>query len=223
MEGPQSVKREQATIKSLKRIYADEIKKAVDKAVMTVEIRVHELILTAMDNVIILRVEMAVWSATESSGRGPNSVALNLDRRDFSGNTENTPLMSASSLVDLSINQDRNDENFNVENFKDVNFPALRFSYDRQAHAHHNIYGKSLHFSCFIKKWPNACMYFCMLYALSARLNREFFFLSSIFFAGKQLSKEKECSYSEPFLNVIPRNLTASNSKMIRNAMRKIE
>ena len=109
---------------------------------------------------------MAVRSVTGSSGRGPNSVALNLNRRDFSGNTENTPLMSASSLVDLSIDQHRNDENCNIENFEDVDFPALRFSYDRQAHAHHNINDKSLHFSCFIKNGlMHACIFACfMLY-----------------------------------------------------------
>ena len=86
---------------------------------MDVQNRVHSAILTAMDNVVIPRVEMAVRSITESSGREPSSMVQNPDQRDFSGNTENTPLMSASSWVDLNIDQDRNDETRNVENFED--------------------------------------------------------------------------------------------------------
>ena len=65
-----------------------------------------------------------------------------LNQRDFSRNTENNPLMSASSRVDLNTDQDRNDETGNVENFEDGNFPSLRSSYDRQAHAHHSFTGK---------------------------------------------------------------------------------
>ena len=71
------------------------------------------------------RVEMSVRSIIESSGGGPNSMVRNPDRRDFSCNTENTPLMSASSR-DLNIDQDRYDESHNVENFEAGDFPALR-------------------------------------------------------------------------------------------------
>ena len=71
-----------------------------------------------MDYVVIPRVEMAVRSIIESSVRGLNSKIQNLDQRDFSGNTENTPIISASSRVELNIDQDRNDGNHNVENFE---------------------------------------------------------------------------------------------------------
>ena len=50
----------------------DKIGKAVDNAVMTVENRVQDAILTAMLIVVIPRVEMTVTSMTESSGRGPS-------------------------------------------------------------------------------------------------------------------------------------------------------
>ena len=80
---------------------------------------------------------MAVRSIIESSGRGPNSMVQNPDQRDFSGNTDNTPLMSASCPIDLNIDQDGIDETCNVENFEDGHFPTLRTNYDRQAHTHH--------------------------------------------------------------------------------------
>ena len=72
----------------------DKSRKAVDSAVKTVENCMHDAILTAMDNVVIPRVEMAVRSITGSSRHGPNDAVQNADRRDFIGNTENTPLKS---------------------------------------------------------------------------------------------------------------------------------
>ena len=62
---------------------ADKIRKEVDNAIMVVENRVHDGILAAMDNVIIPRVEMAVKSIIESSGRGAGSMVQNPDQRDF--------------------------------------------------------------------------------------------------------------------------------------------
>ena len=83
----------------------------------------HDAILKAVDNVLIPRVEMAVRSITESSGGGPSSVGENLDRKDLTGKTENIPpLMSASSRIDLNVDQDRNDETRNDENLEDGNF-----------------------------------------------------------------------------------------------------
>ena len=75
----------------------DKIRRAVHNAVFTIENRMHGAILTAMDKVVLPRVEMAVTSITGSSGHRPNSEVQNPDRRDFLGNAGNTPLMSASS------------------------------------------------------------------------------------------------------------------------------
>ena len=72
-------------------------------AVPTVENRVRDLILITIDNLSQPRVEMAVRSITESSGRGQSSVVQNFDRRDLSGNKENGPLLTASRPVNLSI------------------------------------------------------------------------------------------------------------------------
>ena len=76
---------------------ADKTRQEVDNDVTAVKNRIYDAILTAMDNVVIPRAEMAARSLTESSGRGPNGIVQNTAQRDFSGNTENTPLMSASS------------------------------------------------------------------------------------------------------------------------------
>ena len=80
---------------------------------------------------------MAVRSINGSSGNWPNSAVQNPDRRNFLGNTEDTPLMSASSRLDLNIDQDRIDETRDFENFEDGYIPALRPNYDLRAQAHH--------------------------------------------------------------------------------------
>ena len=108
----------------------------------------HDAILTAMDNVVFSRVEMAARSITGSSGKGPSRVVQNPDRRVFKGNTEKTPLGSASSQLDLNVDQDRNAETRNVVNFECVDFPVLGSIDDQPAHAHHicGIYQRSLEY-----------------------------------------------------------------------------
>ena len=95
--------------------------------------------LTAKDNIVLPRRDTAVRSITGSSGRGPNSVVDIPDQTDFPGNMEDTPLMAESFPVDLTVDQDRNDETHNVENFENDDFPALRTNCDQQQHTHHNM------------------------------------------------------------------------------------
>ena len=116
----------------------DRIKDAVDSAVITDENRRHDAILTTLNDVVIPRVEMAVRSITGSSRNGPNSIDQKPDRRDFTGNSENTPLRSTSSRLDLNIDQHIIDETRDIDNFEDGDFPATRLNYDRRAHAHHS-------------------------------------------------------------------------------------
>ena len=123
--------------KSLKTKIDDKVRKAVENVVMTVENLLHDVVLTAMDNVVKPRLEMAVRSITELSGRGPNNVVQNHDRSDFTANAENTPLMSASSRIDMNVDQDKNDETHDFDKFGEGDFPALRPDTDRRANAHY--------------------------------------------------------------------------------------
>ena len=93
---------------------ADRIRKAVDNAVMTVRNWVHDTIWKAVNNVIKQRVEMAVRSITESSGRRHNSAVQNLDQRENTRKTESTLPMSTSRQIDLNVDQNSNDEARNV-------------------------------------------------------------------------------------------------------------
>ena len=51
--------------------------------------------------------------------------------------------MSASSRVDLNLDQDVSDETRNFENFGDGEFPAMKPIYGRQTHTHHMLTGRN--------------------------------------------------------------------------------
>ena len=116
----------------------DGIRNVVESAVIVVENRMHDATLTAMNIVVIPRVEMVVKSITGASGNGPNSIIQNSDRRYFTRSTENTPLRSATGWLDSNIEQYELDETLDFDNSEDSNFLATRFSYDRRAQAHHS-------------------------------------------------------------------------------------
>ena len=117
------------------------IRDAVDSVVIAVKKCMHDAILTAMSNMVIPRVEMAVRSFTGSSGSGPKSLVQNPDRIDFTDNTANTPLRSDSSRLELNIEQDEIDEAGVIDKFEDGDFPEARHIYDRREHAHHMVTG----------------------------------------------------------------------------------
>ena len=71
----------------------DRNKKSVDNRVMTVENGMIDPISTAMDNVVIPKVDIAVRSTTESSRRGLSSVGQYLDQRNFTRITESNPFI----------------------------------------------------------------------------------------------------------------------------------
>ena len=64
----------------------------------TLETRVHDPILFAIENLVIPRVELAMKRANESSGRRVDGNVLEPDQRGFSGNVEGLQ-MTASSRI----------------------------------------------------------------------------------------------------------------------------
>ena len=77
--------------------------KAIGKAVMTVKNQSHDAILTAMDILVIPRVDRVVRSISETSIWGRSNNFQNLGERDFLRRYENTPLLLASSRLGLNV------------------------------------------------------------------------------------------------------------------------
>ena len=119
---------------------ADRFRKGLGKFIVAVENRVQDAILTAIDSVVERWVEMAVRSAIGSWGERPNSVVQNPNQRDFSGNMEDTPVMTASSCADSNtvvIGMLRL-EITKLSKIEGGNFLALKSSYDWHVLTHHN-------------------------------------------------------------------------------------
>ena len=116
----------------------DKIRRAFDNAVKTVENRMHDAILTALDNVVTPPGELDVRSITGSSGHGTNSALQNQDRRNSIGNTENTPRKSAFTRLHLNLDQDGINKTRDIKISDDGDFPALKPNYDWPAYAHHS-------------------------------------------------------------------------------------
>ena len=70
----------------------------VDNVLLTVESRVQEAVLTAIETLLIPRVELTKKLVNVTSGRSADGDVLELDQRSFSGNIERLE-MTASSRV----------------------------------------------------------------------------------------------------------------------------
>ena len=75
----------------------------------TVETRVQDGVLTAMENLVIPRVELAMKSTNASFGRNAVGNVLEPDRRDSSGKIEGLQ-MTTSSRINLHTDLNRIDE-----------------------------------------------------------------------------------------------------------------
>ena len=138
LEDPKSAKIVHVKMKALKMISTAKSENRLLMLSWLSKIECMTLFWQRLNSVVVPRIEMAVRSITESSGPRPSSLVQNPDRRYFPENTENTPVMSASSWIDLNVDQDKNDETRNVENFEDGAFSAIRPNYDRRTHNHHS-------------------------------------------------------------------------------------
>ena len=94
---------------------------------------------------VIPRVEMAVRSITGSSRNGPKSIVQNSDWKDFTGNTENTPLRLDSSRLGSYFDQNKKNGTRDFDNSEVSNSPATGLSYDQEAHPYHVVKGLRCH------------------------------------------------------------------------------
>ena len=85
---PTQVSGPQVGMHTLEKNFADKIGREVDSVMTTVETRVENVEMTAIENLVIPTVELAMKSVDASSGRGAESVVQVPHWRDFSGNIE---------------------------------------------------------------------------------------------------------------------------------------
>ena len=125
------------SVKTLERCFNERIDRERSNIVDTVEDRIQNAILTAIDNIITPFIELAIRSINASSGRDATSVSANSERR------EHASFENASGNNDTLGEPIVNDET--RQNIPDkvgeLSVPEAHF--DRQPHTHHMVTGQT--------------------------------------------------------------------------------
>ena len=140
------------SVKTLERCFNERIDREMNNIVDTVEDRIQNAILAAIDNIIAPKIELAIRSINASSGRDVTSVTANSERGErvginasFENASENNNTLRVPNVSDET-------RLYIPDEVSELSVPETRF--DRQPHTHH--------------KKLAACMHACNVYPLHA-------------------------------------------------------
>ena len=128
-------------VETLERCTNERIVREMNNIIDTVEDRIQNAILTAIDNIVAPKIELAIRSISSSSGRAVTSVSVNSDRREHAG--INASFQNASGNNDTQVISKVNDETRHsiTDEVSELSVPETHF--DRQPHTHHMVTGVS--------------------------------------------------------------------------------
>ena len=127
--------------KTLEKCFNERIDREMNNIVDTVEDRIQNAILTAIDNIVTPKIELAIKSINASSGRDVTSVSANSVRRERVG--INASFENASRNNDtLDVSNVNDETQHNVpDEVSELSVPEIQF--DRQTQTHHMVTGPS--------------------------------------------------------------------------------
>ena len=100
----------------------------------TVETRVKDALLAAIENLVTPRVELVIKTVNASSGLGVGSAVSDPDQRDFSGNIDGLE-MTASSGINSHTDLKRIDETRGNISVEGKDWLVSRKNIDQQTHS----------------------------------------------------------------------------------------
>ena len=124
-------------VKTLERCFNERIDREMGNIVDTVEDRIQNAILTAIENIVAPKIELAIRSINASSGRDATSVFANSEHGErvginasFENASENNNTLRVPNVSD--------ETRLNIpDEVSELSVPETRF--DRQPQTHHNI------------------------------------------------------------------------------------
>ena len=124
------------TMKTLERCFNERIDREMSNILDTVEDRIQNAILTAIENIVAPKIELAIRSINASSGRDATSVSANSERSECVG--VNASLENASKNNDtLDVSNVNDETRHNIpDEVSELSVPVTHF--DRQPHTHHS-------------------------------------------------------------------------------------
>ena len=128
-------------VETLKRCFNERIDKEMGNLVDTVEDRIQNAILTAIDSPITPKIELAIRSINASSGLDATSVMANSKRGEHIGIT--APFVNVSEKNKTLFMFNTNDETRNdvPDEVSELSAPGAH--YDRQPRTHHHNFDSS--------------------------------------------------------------------------------
>ena len=124
------------SVKTLERCFNERIDREMNNIVDTVEDRIQNAILAAIDNIIAPKIELAIRSINASSGRDVTSVTANSERGErvginasFENASENNNTLRVPNVSDET-------RLYIPDEVSELSVPETRF--DRQPHTHHS-------------------------------------------------------------------------------------
>ena len=133
------VNRNAMNVKTLERCFNERIDREMSNIIDTVEDRIQNAILAAIDNIVAPKIELAIRSINASSGRDVTSVSANSERREhvginafFENASGNNNTLGVSNVND-ETRHDIPDE------VSELSVPETRFNL--QPHTHHMVTG----------------------------------------------------------------------------------
>ena len=125
-------------VKTLERCFNERINKEMSIIVGTVEDRIQNAILTAIDNIVAPKNELAIRSINASSGGDVTSGSANSEHREHVG--INTSFENASGNNNLLYVSNVNDEIRRDISDEISEFSVSENLFDRQTHTHHTMH-----------------------------------------------------------------------------------
>ena len=128
-------------MKTLERCFNERIDREMNSIVDTVEDRIQNAILSAIDNIVAPKIELAIRSINASPGRDVTSVCANSERREHTGiniSFENaSENNNTKSVTNINDEARRNSQ----DGVSELSVPGTQF--DRKPHIHHVLTGGS--------------------------------------------------------------------------------
>ena len=125
-------------MRTLEENIVGKVRSEVDNVLTSVETRDQDAVLTAIENLVIPKLELAMKSANALSERSVDCNVLEPDKRDFLGNIEGLR-MTASSRINSLTDLNRIDETRDNMTVEKGDLLVNEKNIDWQTYAHHRM------------------------------------------------------------------------------------
>ena len=139
---PVQINYRQVDVHSFEEYFISKVRSEVYNLMTSVKTRVLDAVLTAIECLVIPRVELAMKSANAHSEWSVDGNILELDQRDFSGNIKGLRI-TYSSRINSHTDLYRIDETRGKNTVEEGNLLVKEKNIDWQTYAHHMVTGQN--------------------------------------------------------------------------------